>query len=96
MRSRKIDLRTHWDNAGRIDSFVAAIVVRLDVIHVDRLGDARLLVEVAEIGGKVGVVGDAIQVALEVAYVDGIKAHYRREQAPVGLRDGVARQVPLS
>jgi hypothetical protein len=41
---------------------VAAIVVALDVVHVDGLGDAGDLIEVAE---EIGVVDDAPPVALE-------------------------------
>ena len=72
---------------------VRAVVVPLDVIHVDGLGDAGVLVQLAQVARELRVVDDAAQVALEVADVHGVEAHERREQAPVRLGDRVAHQV---
>src|SRR3546814_9356889 len=49
---------------------MAAVVVVLDVVQVDGLGDARHLVEFARVVPQVGIVAESPQVALEVAVVD--------------------------
>jgi hypothetical protein len=53
----------------------------------------RPLVELARVGPQVRVVHDAAAVAAEVQVVDGVEAHERGEQAPVGLGDPVAGEV---
>ena len=42
-----------------------------------------------------GVVGDTALIALEVAVVDGVKAHKGHEDTPVGLGDAPASSVAL-
>src|SRR3954469_2206714 len=54
------------DDPRRVDLLMGHVVVALDVVEVDRVGDARLLVEVAQVAREVLVIGDAPQVALEV------------------------------
>ncbi len=34
-------------DAGRVDGFMTVIVMLFDMLHVNRLGDTRLLIEVA-------------------------------------------------
>src|SRR5882672_11233762 len=63
--AEKIKLWPHRHDAGRVHVALAAVIVPLDVVHVDGRGDALLLVEVAQIVGEVRVVGDAAQIALE-------------------------------
>ena len=60
--------------AGGIDLAMRHIVVALDVVEIDSLGDARRLVQVAGVGPQVGVVDQATLVALEVANVNGVEA----------------------
>ena len=70
----------------------AHVIVPLDVIHVHGLGDARHLIEVAQIVRQVRIVGDAAQVAFEVAVIDRVEADERGEQPPVGLGQRVRRR----
>src|SRR5690606_5065135 len=56
-------------------------------------GDAGPLVQLAQVAGQVRVVGDAPQVALEVAVVDRVEAHQGGEQPPVRLGEAFAEQV---
>ena len=93
MRFCEIEDRSFRHYAGRVDAIVAPVVVLFYVVHVDGLRDAWLLIEVLQVTPQVRVVHDAPQVALEVAVVDGVEAHERREETPVGLRDAVAAQV---
>ena len=81
------------DDPPRIEPGVRHVVVALDLVDVDGLGDAGHLVELAREAEQVRVVGDQAQVALEVRVVDGIEADQRGEEAPVGLGDPVAVQV---
>src|SRR5690606_14619416 len=46
-------------------------------------------------GPQVGVLRQALQVALEVAVIDGIEADQGREEAPVRLGDAIAHQIAL-
>ena len=62
---------------------MARVIVTLDVEEVDRLGDARPMIELAEIAAQRRIVPDLPQVALEVAKIDGIEADQRGEQPPV-------------
>ena len=96
MRRRIIDLRPDRHDARRVDRRVAAVIVRLDVVQVDRLGHARHLVEVAQVVRQVRIVGDPPQIALEMPDIDRIETDERREQPPVGLGDAVPDKVALS
>src|SRR5688572_30451593 len=72
MRRGIIDCRTDRHDQIRIDRLVAAVVVPLAEFDVDGLGNAGLLIEIAQIPGEIGVVDDAADVALEVPVIDGI------------------------
>src|SRR5205807_188818 len=74
VRRQKIELRTQRHDAGRVHVALAAVIVPLDVVHVDGRGDASLLIEIAQIVREIGIINDAAQVAFEVAVVDGVEA----------------------
>ncbi|HEY2684260.1 MAG TPA: hypothetical protein VGI93_12165 [Steroidobacteraceae bacterium] len=48
------EFRPDRDDTGGVQLLVAAVVVALDVVHVDGLGDAGDLIEVAEIAPEIG------------------------------------------
>ena len=81
----KIEQRASGDNTGWINLIVAVIVVALDMIHIDRLGHARPLIDFPHIVGKVGIICDALNIALEVAVIDCIKTHQGGKKANVSL-----------
>ena len=91
----EVEERAEGNDAGRVDLGVGDVVVALDVIEVHGVGDARLLIEVAEVAGEVRVVDDAAEVALEVAVIDGVEAHERAEEPPVGFDDARAEEKAL-
>ena len=93
MRGGIVDLRADRDDAGRIDCLVAGVIVALDVLHVHRLRHARLLIEIAHIAGEVRIVGDAADIAFEMADIDRIEPQQRRKQPPVRLGDRGAGQI---
>ena len=49
------------------------------------LGDARPLIQLAQIVREIGIVGDTALIALEVPEVDDIEADQGGEQADVGF-----------
>ena len=53
------------------------------------------LEEVSGVRPEDGELAELGPVALEVAVVDGVEAHERREQADVGFGDGVADEVAM-
>ena len=76
---------TKRDDTGWIDVVVGDVVVPLDVVEVDGIGDAVGLIEVFEVTEEVGVVDDPSKVAFEMAMVDGVEAYKGDEQAPIGF-----------
>mmetsp|Transcript_5453 Transcript_5453/g.21567 ORF Transcript_5453/g.21567 Transcript_5453/m.21567 type:complete len:357 (-) Transcript_5453:25-1095(-) len=70
-------------------------VVRLDVLHVDRLLNLRDLVQLAAVVHDVGVLADGLAVGLEVHHVHFVEAHQRHEQADVRLGELVSRDVAV-
>ena len=73
------------------------VVVTLDVVDVDRLGDIWLLVQITEVSGQVLIGSDALLVALEVPDVCGIKADQGDKKAPVGLVNlATGQESPVS
>ena len=85
VRGEEVELGPGRDDPARVDHVVRRVVVALDLVHRDRLRDPRLLVEVAGVRPEVRVVDDSPAVALEMAVVDGVEAHERRKEPPVGL-----------
>jgi hypothetical protein len=45
----EVGVRPSWDNPERVEVGVRAVVVEFDVLHVDRLGHVRELVDVARV-----------------------------------------------
>ena len=82
-RRVEVENRTHRHDPCGVDSRVGDVVVTLDLIEVDGLADAGVLVELAQVAGQVFVVGDSPLVALEVADIDGIKTDQSDEKPPV-------------
>src|ERR1700722_6049336 len=93
MRGVEIDRGTLRDDAGWIDGRVAGVVVTLDLIEVDGLGDARDLVQLAQVVPEIWIVDDAPQIAFEVTVVDRFEADERGEQAPVSFGHARTSQV---
>src|SRR5215210_4355493 len=89
----EVEDRTLRHDAGGVDALVAFVVVLLYVVHVHRVRDARLLIQILQIPPQVRIIHDTPQVALEVVVVNGVEAHQRGKHAPVCLRYAVAAQV---
>ena len=76
---------TKGDDTGWIDVVVRDVVMPLDVVEVDGVGDAVSLIKVFEVAEEVRVVDDPSEVALEMAMIDGVEAHEGDEQTPIGF-----------
>ena len=87
VRQREINNRSDRHNTGRIDVAVTWIIVPFDVIEIDGIGDARYLIEIAQIVPEIWIVDDAAQITFEVTVVNGVEADQRGEQPPVRLSD---------
>src|SRR3984957_20158094 len=77
-------------DAARVQLRMALVIMVLDMLEVDGLGYARLGVEFAQIARQIPVIGDAADVAFEMADKDRIETDQRGDQPPVGLGDALA------
>ena len=91
---RSVPAQRH--DAGRIDAPVALVIVMLDMEEVDRLGDARQVVKLAQIAAQRRVVPDLPKIALEVPEINRVEADQGGEQAPVGFRQPLADEEALA
>ena len=73
--------RTERNDPGGIDVVVRDVIMPLDVVEVDRVGDAVDLVEISQVAEEMAIVDDPAEVALEMAVVDGIEPYQRHERA---------------
>ena len=87
--------RPDGDNTRRVNGFVAAEIVGADMVKIDRFGNSRHLVDVAQETIQVQIIADAVFVTLKVGDIDRIKANQRRPQADIRFRQTIARQVAV-
>ncbi len=69
------------------------VVVALDVIEIDGVGDAGLLIQIHQVTLQVRIIDDAADVALEMAVIDGVEPNECAEETPVGFDDAIVEQV---
>lgn len=69
------------------------VVVPLDVIDADRLGDSRVLIEIEQITLEIRIIDDASQIAFEMPVINDIEANERAKETPIGFDHPVAKQV---
>ncbi len=79
----------------RVDGLVTAVVVVFDVFEIHRLGNPWPLVNLPQPVRQVRIIGNASQVALEVAVIDRVESNQRREQADVRFGQVLAGQVAI-
>ncbi len=68
----------------------------LDVEKIDRRADIGVLIETPRKVPDGRVIDDRAPIAFEMAVIDGIEAHERRERADVGLGQRVADEIRLA
>ena len=91
VRLREIEQRADGNDARWINLTVRDVVVTFDVIKVDSIGDAWLLIQVHQVSLQVGIIENASQVAFEVAVINRVETHERAEQSPVCFDNTVAK-----
>jgi hypothetical protein len=79
----QIQLRANGHEARRINGGMADVIMVLDVMHIDRLSHAFMLIEIKRVSPQVGVVCQATDIALEVPHVNRVEPDQRGKQAPV-------------
>ena len=84
--------RSRRDDPGRVDEAQALVIMALDVVEADRLLDPRLRAKLVAIAPQICIVGDAADVALEVADINRIETDQRGEQPDIRFRQGIAEQ----
>src|SRR5205823_8927101 len=90
VRSCKIDNRSEWHDPSRINFLVRHVIMTLDVIDADGLGDSRLLIQVEQITLQVRIIDDATEIAFEMAVINDIETNERAKKSPVGFDDAVS------
>ena len=69
------------------------IVVPLDLRQPHRLRNPRNLVQLEQVVPQIRIIDDAPLIAFEVAVIDRIETHERREQSPISLGDARAGKI---
>lgn len=95
VRFVKILLRTNGDNPGRVDGFMATVVMVADMGEVHRFRNARHLVDIAQEAIQVEVIADAAFVAFKVGHVHRIETNQGGPQANISFRQLVTRQETM-
>ena len=91
----KVHRGADWNDAGWIDAAVTLIIVVLNVVEVDRVGNAGSAIEISCIVGERGIVGDAPHVAFEVPEINRIETDKSGEQPDVGFGQPLAAEVAV-
>ena len=87
MRLCEIEERADGHNSGRINFSVGHVIMTLDVIEIDRVGNSWLLIQIHQITLQVRVIDDAAQIAFEVSVINDVEPDERAEKSPVGFDD---------
>ena len=74
---------------------VCHVIVTLDMINVDGVSKAGMLVQVARIAPQVRIIDESPQVAFEVTVVYGVEACQRRKQPNIRFGNRVPYQEAL-
>ena len=89
----QIEHGTDRDDSSRINFGVRHVIMALDVIEIDGVGDIRLLIQVHQISLQVWIIDNATQIALKMAVINDIEADKRAEQSPIGFYDAIVKQI---
>ena len=95
MRGGKVD---HWPDrrdARRIYLTLTSVIMPFNVVDADGFGYSGHLIEVTRVVPKIRVVRDAPQIAFEMAVINCVEPHPRREQPPVRFGDLTSHQIAL-
>ena len=85
VRLVKINMGALWNDSGRINGFVAVIIVRFNVLQIYSLTYSRLLVKISHVIREIGVVSDPLLVGFKMTKIDCIKANKCCKKPPIGF-----------
>ena len=71
---------------------VRHVVMTLDVIEIDRVDNAWVLIKVHQIALEIWVVDDAAQIALEMAVINDVESDECAEKSPIGFDHAVVEK----
>jgi hypothetical protein len=91
VRPVKIENWPKRHDPSGVNLFVRHVVVTLDVIDADGIGNSRLLIEVEQIALQIRVINNAAKVAFEMAMIDDIEANQCAKEPPIGFDDPLAK-----
>jgi hypothetical protein len=74
VRSEEVLIRAKWHYTHGINVIMCNIVMTFDMIEIDRVGNAFLLIQVLEISKKIRIIHDTLNVAFKVSMIHGIKS----------------------
>ena len=86
---------TNGDNTRWVDGFMAAVIVGADVVKIDRFGNPRHLVDVAQETIQVHIIADAMLIAFKVGDIDRIETYQRCPQTNIGFCQSIAGEVAM-
>ena len=91
-----VDLWIDWDDAIGVNRIMAVMVVTDNMIHIHRLGDAFVLIELAGIGPKIWIIYNALAVSLEMQVINAVKTQEGWEQAPIDLGEPISHDIAVA
>ena len=94
MRKRQVEHRPERNEARWVNRVVSDVVVALDMIEINRLRDARLLIKIHQITLEAGIIDDAPKVTFEVEIINDIEPNECAEKPPVRFHDPVTEEIP--
>ena len=86
VRFVEILLRPNGNNTGRVNGFMAAVIVVTNMRKTHRLRDTRHLVDVAQETVQIEVITDAPFIAFKMGHIYRVEAYQRCPEANVGFR----------
>src|SRR5262245_36945946 len=95
MGTGEVEFWSHGDDARGVDVAVGEVVVTFDVVEVDRVSNAGLLVEIEHVSVQIRIIHDAPQIALEVPVIHCVEPDEGAEKPPVCLRNLPAKEIAM-
>src|SRR5882724_6099095 len=89
VRFPQIKHGTERNDAVRVNLRVRHVVMTLDMIEIDGIGDARLLIQIHQITLQIWVIDNSAQIALEMAVINRVEPNKSAKKPPVRLDNTV-------
>src|SRR4029077_5925890 len=89
VRFRQIKYGAEGNNARWVNVRMRHVIMALDVIEINGVGDARLLIQIHQVALQIWIVDDTPQIALEMAVIDDVEANKGAKKSPVRLDDSI-------